>query len=351
MERTRRLGLAWFDPSDPTDRALAAGLVPALRRRGWDPVLVGPRRGGGRTRLGGAPFLSVGSAGELRTLARRESLGRWDLHLFGRDCAPFLAAAEAEGWRPATTLHLVLADYLAFAGGRRTLLRLKRLGGPFAAVSRAQRSETEALVPSLRGKVGVVRAYGPSLPFAARRAPPVLEILCAARLAPYKGVDVLLMAFALLRGRGVSARLVLAGRDQTAGGLRAFARRLGVTEGVEFAGNLAPRALARRLAGAAVFALPSRRDNFPIALVDALAAGKAVVASRAGGIPELVGRAGLLVPREDPRALADALGRVLSDAGLRRRLGAAARRRSARFTWDRAAAAYDRLAGRRKPSA
>lgn len=354
MERTRRLGLAWFDPSDPTDRAIAENLAPALRRRGWEPEFVGPSRRGAPRRLGGAPFAAFRGAGAARALAdyaHARGLAHWDLHLFGRDCSPFLAAAEAEGWRPATTLHLVLADYLAFAGGRRTLLRLARLGGPVAAVSRAQKREAAALLPSLQGKVSVVRAYGPSLPPAARRSPPIPEILCAARLAPYKGIDLLLMAFTLLRGRGVPARLILAGRDQTGGALRAFARRLGVSDAVEFAGNLPPRALAHRLAGAAVFALPSRRDNFPIALLDALAAGKAVVASRTGGIPELVGRAGLLVAREDPRALADALGRVLADAGLRRRLGAAARCRAARFTWDSAAADYDRLAGRRKPSA
>jgi glycosyltransferase involved in cell wall biosynthesis len=343
--------LAWFDPSDPTDRALAAGLVPALRRRGWDPVLVGPRRGGAPTRLGGAPFFAVGSAGELRALACHEGLTRWDLHLFGRDAEPFLAAAEAEGWRPATTLHLVLADYLRFAGGTRTLGRLARLGGPVGAVSLAQLREARALAPALASRLKAVDAYGPSLPAVPPRAPGPPTVLYAARLAPYKGPDVLLMAFARLRAAGSLARLVFAGRDASRGAYAVFARRLGLGSAVEFAGELSPRALARRLAAATVFALPSRRDNFPIALLEAMAAGKAVVAARAGGIPELVGRAGLLVPPGDPAALARGLSRVLGDAALRRRLGAAARRRAARFTWGAAAAAYDRLAGRRKPSA
>lgn len=318
-----RVGLAGFDLADPTDRAVAKHLSDALRRRGLRTGLFGP----------GAP--GPAAAG----------VDLWNLHLFGRDVRPFLAAAERGRWRVATTLHLVLADYLRFAGGRRTLARLARLG-PVAAVSVAQRREAEDLLPALRGRMRLVRS-GPSLPAPASRRPRrrgAPTILCAARLAPYKGIDVLLMAFARLLDGGTTARLLVAGRDKTAGALAAFSERLGLASRVSFPGELSPRSLANRLRDADVFVLPSRRENFPLALLEALAAGKPSVASRTGGVPELTGRAAaLLVPPGDPEALALALKRVLTDSSLRRRLGAAARRRAARFTWDRAAAGYAAL--------
>lgn len=319
-----RLGLAWLDPADPTDAAIARHYARALRRRGHSVQLAGPKN-------------PLGPA--------RARIDAWHLHLFGRDPEPFLRAAEHGRWPVVTTLHLVLADYLGFAGGRRTLERLARLG-PLAAVCKSQHREAIRLVPRLSKALRVVYSCGPSLPVGppvARSAVP--SLLCAARLAPYKGIDVLLMAFARLLGEGTPARLVLAGRDQTRGALAAFAGRLGLADSVTFTGQLRPAALARRLSAAEAFVLPSRRENLPIALLDAMAAGKAVVATRTGGIPELVrhGVDGLLVPPGDAAALAGALRRVLTDAALRRRLGAAARRRATRFTWDAAAAAYEPL--------
>lgn len=79
-----------------------------------------------------------------------------------------------------------------------------------------------------------------------------------------------------------------------------------------------------------------------MALLEAMAAGKAVVATRVGGVPELIrgGREGLLVQAGDAEGLARALRRLLRSDGLRRRLGEAARKRAGRFTWERAAADY-----------
>jgi glycosyltransferase involved in cell wall biosynthesis len=76
--------------------------------------------------------------------------------------------------------------------------------------------------------------------------------------------------------------------------------------------------------------MPSRREGLPLALLEALAAGCAVVATSVGGIPEVVGQEGeaaLLVQPEDPEALADAMGRLFADGDLRRRLGRAGRER------------------------
>ena len=95
----------------------------------------------------------------------------------------------------------------------------------------------------------------------------------------------------------------------------------------------------------AFFVLPSRRENLPLAVLEALAAGKAIVASAVGGVPELVrhGKEGLLFNPGDVAALARRMLTLLEDAPLRRRLERGARARSAAFSWRRAARAYLRL--------
>jgi starch synthase len=92
--------------------------------------------------------------------------------------------------------------------------------------------------------------------------------------------------------------------------------------------------------GAAVSVVPSVYEPFGIVVVEAMACGAPVVASRVGGIPEIVqdGRSGLLVPPKDPTTLADAVNRVLADGALAGRLAANGRRRVERgFTWEAAA--------------
>jgi glycosyltransferase involved in cell wall biosynthesis len=145
------------------------------------------------------------------------------------------------------------------------------------------------------------------------------EVLYAGRLSPEKGVFELLEA-----AQGLN--LVVAGD----GPLR---------DRVPFARGFVQHAELQRLyARAAVVVCPSRREGFGVACLEAMAHGRPVVATRVGGLLDLVldGETGIVVPPRDPAALRSALERLLADPDLRRRLGTAGRDRArAQFSWER----------------
>lgn len=161
-------------------------------------------------------------------------------------------------------------------------------------------------------------------------------VLYAGRLASNKGLATLLRAWAILAPRHGATTLVLAGADwgQRAA-LEALVRSLGIGERVRFVGYLAPELHRSAVAGCRVFVLPSEWEAFGIVLLEAMAAGKACVATAVGGVPDVVrdGVEGLLVPPRDAPALAAALERVLRDDALAARLGAAGRRRAQEHDW------------------
>jgi len=169
---------------------------------------------------------------------------------------------------------------------------------------------------------------------------PGLRVLAVGRLSYYKGFDVLLRALALLP----QASLVLVGQGECESDLRAAAQALGVAARVQFAGFVDDAQLAAYYANADVFCLPSleRTEAFGVVLLEAMRAGRALVASdvRGSGIGYVVrdGTNGLLATPGDARELAAALERLAGDAGLRAALGAAgAARWQAEFTLARAA--------------
>jgi glycosyltransferase involved in cell wall biosynthesis len=146
-----------------------------------------------------------------------------------------------------------------------------------------------------------------------------------ASLTAKKGHEVLLRAVARLRDSGVVCSLVVAGEGPDRQRLELLSQQLGVSTRVLFLGHVAhpPDVLG----AIDVFVLPSLIEGLPLALLEAMYAGRACVATSVGGVPEVIrpGDNGLLVPPGDEVALAQAIS-ALGSVDLRRRLGAAARR-------------------------
>ena len=174
------------------------------------------------------------------------------------------------------------------------------------------------------------------------------------RLSPVKGPDVLLEAVRLLRERLPRAAFVLTGEGQLRAPLEAAVREHHLQEHVFFAGAVARESVAEYLAACDLLVLPSRSEGLPHAVLEAMAFGRPVVASSVGGVPEVVenGVTGLLVPPEDPRALAGGLERLLADSELCERYGAAARAAFERreHTWSRVARDLEALYAEALPS-
>lgn len=163
------------------------------------------------------------------------------------------------------------------------------------------------------------------------RASTGVDFLTVGNLRREKGHDVLLEAFALVRKQDPAARLRLLGDGPLRSELQRRAADLGVAAGVEFAGTVDD--VWTHLAEARVTVVPSRTETQGIAVLEALAAGCPVVASRVGGIPEMIehGRNGHLVPPGESLPLAEAMVRVRHDAQLRVRYSAEGSRTAERW--------------------
>jgi len=271
-----------------------------------------------------------------------------DVIVGGMEWMPtFLAAAcAARHRRPAVAVvHTDLARFHAhdrLPPGAWWLLR-RALGACHAVV---------AVAPGVRDAVaalGVAPARIHVIPnpvprFGIARAPagPAPRLLSVGRLHPAKGHDLALEAAALLGGDSFVWDILGAGPAGDDLRRRAAAPALGGR--VRFAGFQSdPRPW---LAAADLFVLASRVEGLPLALLEAMAAGLPVVATRCGrGVEDALedGAAGVLVPPDDPGALAAAIRALLADPERRRALGEAARRRSRDFDPGPIAERYERL--------
>jgi len=282
----------------------------------------------GRATRGGRAVAAAAALPAYWTRVRRRVRGVDVVHAFAQRGIA-LAGPAARLARVPLVWHVGGSDPGRFLNGAAT-----RMSSAVIAVSRSAADTLPA-----RARVDIVpnavdpRAFERPVSLPAD----VADVVCAARLTPEKGLDVLVRAVALLRtGRPDLRVMVLGGmqdgHEEYAAELTRLAEQLGVADALCFAG-FADRPY-ERWAGARVYVQPSRREGFGLATVEAMASGLPVVATSVGGLVDVVdgGRAGVLVPPEDPQALADGISRLLDDPIEAERV--------ARAGHDRAAAQY-----------
>jgi glycosyltransferase involved in cell wall biosynthesis len=240
-----------------------------------------------------------------------------------------------------------------------SLLKYRRGVAHFIPISRAA-AESLARIGVPAGKMTIVPSGVDTARFArpeggaARRAWGVAAdefvIGSVAAFEAEKGLATLVDAAAAMRSRGLAARFVLVGDGSLGPRLAERAARAGLGESVILARR--DRPLEETLGAFDLFALPSLEEGLSTALLAAMAAGLAVVASETGGIPEAVSpECAILVPPGDAESLAAALARLMERPDLRARMGEAGRARAARFdisaTVERTLEIYREVAGAR----
>jgi glycosyltransferase involved in cell wall biosynthesis len=175
-------------------------------------------------------------------------------------------------------------------------------------------------------------------------------LLFVGRLVERKGASFAIQALAALVRAGRSTRLVIVGEGPEREALVVLAASLGVSDRVDLTGVLSPADVRERYSRGGIFVMPAvtdwkgEQEGFGMVIVEAMAYGLPVVASRSGGIPDIIrdGENGLLVPERDVAALAGAVTRLLDDEPLAARLAAAARDDVRnRFAPARIATAFD----------
>lgn len=164
------------------------------------------------------------------------------------------------------------------------------------------------------------------------------RVLVARNLEAVYDIATAVRAWALVRARRPDACLVLAGSGPEEATLRRLVQELGLQDGVHFAGRLNREQVADELRRCRAALNPSRVDNMPNAVIEALASGVPVVSTRVGGVPYMVedGKTALLVPVGDAAAMARALLSVLDNAPLAEQLRSAGRLAAARWSWANA---------------
>lgn len=164
-----------------------------------------------------------------------------------------------------------------------------------------------------------------------------LRLLVSRNLERLYGIDTAIRALPCIRAAYPGARLVVAGQGAERARLHALAEQLGQGGAVDFMGHVPNQALPALLAQACCLINPSRVDNMPVSVLEALAAGVPVVSTRVGGIPDLLqhGHNALLVPVDDPEALAAQVLRLLRDPALSQRLVRAGLAQAAQYGWAR----------------
>lgn len=330
-------------------RSLVASLGPHVQPviAGIEPAVVA-HIASGRAGAGTRVLERVAGRADLRTVVAHAA-AFWELNVDVVHVDRHLWSGQygllAASWAGVPALSVVHGVLPASSASQRALtVATARLAQRYVGVSDyvSRQVRRQLCIPSERvttvyngiappSSAGLGRSPGP--------APERVSVLCVGRLAYEKGVDVLVRAIAAVPG----ADAVVVGDGAERPRIEALASRLGVTGRVRFDGWLGGWTTRY---SPQIVVVPSRFEALSVVALEAMRAGIPVVATRVGGIPEVVvdSVTGLLVAPDDPAALGAAIGTLLADPPRRQAMGAAGRARVAeRFCVDTMVAAYEEL--------
>ena len=254
---------------------------------------------------------------------------------FDRD----IALANCDDWR----LRLLIRRWHAFLRMQaKVAKRLKCI----ITVSERSKADISAAFGVAAGRITVVHNGVDTQVFnPAGRCPDASRIISTASAdQPLKGSQHLLRAFARTLESHRDLRLTFVGKPKPGGDTEALIAQLGIRQHIDFVHDLKVEDIAALYAQAAIAVVPSEYEGFGLPAVEAMACGVPVIASDGGALPEVVGNAGIIVPRGDVDALNRAMCRVLDDEEKRKEMSELGTRRVAScFTWDRAAASLEEI--------
>lgn len=164
-------------------------------------------------------------------------------------------------------------------------------------------------------------------------------VLFVGTLEPRKNINLLLEAWSLLAARQpeVPTLVIVGGKGWFYESLESRARALGVTEHVRFAGYVAESELSSWYGAANLFVFPSLYEGFGFTPLEAMACGTPVLVSNTSSLPEVVGRAGLSLPPDDPQRWADAIAALMAEPGRRQEMSQRGLQQAAAFPWSETA--------------
>jgi glycosyltransferase involved in cell wall biosynthesis len=344
---------------------LAAKLLPALRERGYEFIVVTPSKPTGvpdKEYYKGIPvyrfpFRSAENYTDAsRLLDLRQRIAKLKkafapdlIHLNSLDVGgDFFHMTTAQAY-PCSSLVSLHVDWPRLAGKGNCLAeQMLRCAGWVAACSAAMLRTAREAVPEIISKSSVVyngREIPTIQPDPVSFDPPV--VLCIGRLADEKGFDLALRAFASVIHRLPKARLMIAGDGPARPTLEQLTAKLGLGGAVKFVGWVEPDGVAKVLNSSTLVVVPSRwEEPFGLVALEAALMGRAVLATRVGGLPEVVldQQTGILVEKENSDALAEAIIYLLEHPAVAVSMGRAGMRRAREvFAWTRFVEAHDTL--------
>jgi glycogen(starch) synthase len=348
-----------FWPSIGGIEVLAAKLLPCLMRRGHEFAVVAPKvysdwPDEGQYRgipIHWLPFQHSLNTGIDHVVEVRQRILRLKrmfapdlIHINGIGLIDFyhLATSRLDKTPVLVTLH---GDWIPRVDG----IAKQILGAAdwVAGCSEAILERGRRLTPEISSRSSVIyNALDRPVPYPEPLPLNPARILCLGRLAPEKGIDIALEAFRRILDRFPDVRLTIAGDGPLRSELEQQSTRLGLSRAVDFIGWIVPEKVPSLLNDHTIVLMPSREDSFPLVALEASLMARPIVATRVGGLPEIVldGQTGLLVESESSQAFVRAVTLLLSRPETAFQYGQAARRRVREaFSWERHVDGYDAL--------